>query len=85
MAKVNTTETLTMNKAMTQEEIDNLTKKTGEILSQQKKIKIKLPLINPKDDVVEVGINGYVYRIKRGESVEVPESVAEVLEHAGLL
>lgn len=31
---------------------------------------------------VTVGVNGVFYKIKRGEEVEVPASVAEVLEHS---
>lgn len=30
-----------------------------------------------------VAINGYVYQIKRGETVDVPEEVANILSEAG--
>lgn len=30
-----------------------------------------------------VQINGYVYQIKRGVSVQVPETVADIIEEAG--
>ena len=45
-----------------------------------KKVKIKLPLTRAEKDDVYVAINGESYLIKRGETVEVPESVAWVLE-----
>lgn len=47
----------------------------------EKKVKIKLPLTRSEKDDVFVGVNGKTYLIKRGETVEVPESVAEVLQH----
>lgn len=45
----------------------------------EKKVKIKLPLTRNEKDDVYVAVNGRPYQIKRGETVEVPESVAEVL------
>ena len=41
---------------------------------------IKLPYIPGAPDPVFVRVNEYTCYIKRGESVEVPEFVAEVLE-----
>ena len=46
-----------------------------------KKVKIKLPLTRTEKDDVWVAVNGKSYLIKRGETVEVPASVAEVLQH----
>jgi hypothetical protein len=53
-------------------------------LDSQPKVRIKIPVDprNPKDKVVPVGINGYFYYINRGETVEVPEVVADILEKA---
>jgi deoxycytidine triphosphate deaminase len=48
--------------------------------TEPKKVKIKLPLTRTEKDDVFVGINGKTYLIKRGETVEVPESVAWVLD-----
>jgi len=50
-------------------------------MASEKKVKIKLPLTRAEKDDVFVGVNGKTYLIKRGEAVEVPESVAEVLQH----
>lgn len=47
----------------------------------EKKVKIKLPLTRTEKDDVYVAVNGRSYLIKRGETVEVPACVAEVLQH----
>lgn len=47
----------------------------------KKTVKIKLPLSKHEKDDVYVAVNGKSYLIKRGETVEVPASVAEVLQH----
>lgn len=47
----------------------------------EKKVKIKIPLSRTEKDDVYVCVNGKSYLIKRGEWVEVPESVKEVLDH----
>lgn len=47
----------------------------------EKKVKIKLPLTRTDKDDVYVCVNGISYLIKRGETVEVPDCVAEVLQH----
>ena len=46
-----------------------------------KKIKIKLPKIKGEMDDVFVSVNNYTCIIKRGEEVEVPVFVKEVLDH----
>lgn len=46
-----------------------------------KKVKIRLPLTREEKDDVYVCVNGKSYLIKRGKEVEVPASVAEVLQH----
>ena len=46
-----------------------------------KKVKIKLPLTRNEKDDVYVCVNGESFLIKRGETVEVPDYVAEVLQH----
>lgn len=47
-------------------------------------VRIKIPVdpLNPKDLIVSVMINGYIWQIKRGETVDVPEQVANILEEA---
>ena len=46
-----------------------------------KKVKVKLPLTRNEKDDVYVCVNGESFLIKRGETVEVPDYVAEVLQH----
>lgn len=46
-----------------------------------KKVKIKIPKTRDNSDDVYVAVNGRSFLIKRGEYVEVPEYVAEVLQH----
>ena len=50
-------------------------------MAAEKKVKIKLPLTRTEKDDVYVCVNGKSYQIKRGETVEVPDFVAEVLQH----
>lgn len=56
-----------------------------ESVSAQSRVRVKLPLINKNDPLVTVTINGARYDIKRGETVELPAAVIEVLEHADIL
>ena len=49
--------------------------------NEVKKIKIKLPKIKGESDDVFVSVNNYNCVIKRGEEVEVPVFVKEVLDH----
>lgn len=51
---------------------------------KEKTVMIKIPTDpqNPEDLVVPVMINGYMWRINRGETVEVPEAVANILQEA---
>lgn len=51
-------------------------------LNAQDKVKIMIPSTELERDTVNVGINGYVYQIKRDEVVEVPRSVVGVLNDA---
>ena len=48
---------------------------------KEKLVKIKLERTRNEKDDVWVSVNFKSYLIKRGEWVEVPESVAEVLQH----
>ena len=37
---------------------------------------------NPKDTDITVGLNGVLYKIKRGARVKVPKAVVEILENS---
>lgn len=47
-------------------------------------VKIKIPVdpANRHEGDVTVGLNGKMFKIKRGIAVEVPRGVAEILEHS---
>lgn len=45
-------------------------------------VTIRLPLTKTERDDVLVGLNGKMYQIQRGHSVEVPRGVAEILENS---
>ena len=55
---------------------------TETTVNKPKKVKIRLPFSRTEKDDVYVAVNGKSYLIKRGEEVEVPEYVAEVLKHS---
>ena len=68
---------------ITEEQIEKEAKETAKKV-KTKTVRIKVPVdpLNPKDLMVPVVINGYLWNIKRGETVEVPENVANILENA---
>lgn len=49
--------------------------------AKTKMVKIKLPLTRSEKDDEYVAVNGKSYLIKRSVTVEVPDFVAEVLQH----
>lgn len=60
----------------------NSRKKTAPEILVEEKVTIKLPRTKDGPKEVMVRVNGDKYLIKCGVPVEVPASVAEVLEHA---
>ena len=67
--------------------LDPETEKIVKALAAQPKVRVRIPKneLNEDDRVVPVSVNGYNYFINRGESVEVPQTVAELLEGAGYI
>ncbi len=55
---------------------------TGELLKKQPRVKIIIQSSERDKGPVDVAINGYAFRIKRDEEVEVPEDVLKVLDNA---
>lgn len=89
-----------MAKQMSDGDIDQVTRSTAELLAEQPKRKIKLHLpqeemaklkaAQDNGKIVDwpyevVSINGHIFQIQKGKEVEVPQSVADVLEQAGLI
>ncbi len=65
----------------------NECKKMKTILDKEPKKSIRLPLLKDKNAInsVPVCINGYIYQVQRGVTVEVPEPVAKLLEEGGYM
>jgi len=87
MPKVNTTDTIKVNtaEAMSETEIDMLAQRVGQELAEMEKVDVRIPRVQGEDEVVDVCLNGYVFRIKRGENVKVPKAIYEILVNAGLV
>ena len=49
--------------------------------AKQKMVKVKIPRTKADQEDVFVSVNNYTCIVKRGEYVEVPDFVAEVLKH----
>lgn len=62
-----------------------LGRKTAEMLNKQPKIKIVIPIkeLNPDDEFVVIGTNGWNTQIKRGVPVELPEEIYHRLAASG--
>lgn len=72
-------------KEISDKELANESKKTAkELKNTQKMVSIIIPVseLNPHDTIVPVCINGYLWQIKRGEEVMVPEEVKNILREA---
>lgn len=85
---------------MSEAEIDKTAVDTGKELSAQPKVKVKIPLDaetkRSLENKIEAGqkvewpaeqvwVNGYQYVIQKGKEVEVPQTVAEILEQSGMI
>ena len=87
MMNMTTTQNLTnAPEAMSERQIDLEFEKVAGALTDCPKRRVMIPKgAEPGDDVVEVGLNGRMFLMRRGEPVELPEPRVEVLEHAQLL
>ncbi|MBE5780243.1 MAG: hypothetical protein E7328_00250 [Clostridiales bacterium] len=84
MKNVNTTKNID-KKPLTDVEIDSMSAQCGELLHKYPKTRVRIPVVPGEGDVVECGINGYNFIIKRGATVELPEPVVELLSNAGIV
>lgn len=68
-------------KYITDQEIDRLTGEAGSRLRAEKKVRIAItPVDDGRNAPWEGGLNGYFFRIPRGIPVEVPESLARLIQ-----
>ena len=59
------------------------TETMGEKSAPRKTVTLRLPRARAgEEDTVFIGVNGKAWRIRRGVTVEVPRSVAEVLRNS---
>ncbi len=63
---------------LNEHELDTISGETGRALAAQKKVTIVIEN-TPDCAPWEGGLNGYFFRIRRGEPVEVPESIAQLI------
>ncbi len=83
----NAKKTVAASKEMTDAQMDAEAKRWGKHYAAEEKVRIRIPpdQLNKEDDVVPVCINGYNYFVKRGVTVDVPKTVANILENAGYI
>lgn len=95
-----TTENTAVNTEMNESQMEQITEDTAALLKKQKKVRVRLHLDSDTKNKLEaqekagkdvawpshpVQINGYIYQIQLGKTVEVPQTVADILEEAGLI
>lgn len=70
---------------ITDAEIDKAAMEFGETLKGYPKVKCLIPInpISKKETDATVCLNGYIFHIKKGVKVELPEPIYDILEEAG--
>lgn len=68
-------------KHLTERDIDKIASETGKKLKAEPKVRIIIAE-DGTNKYWEGGINGHFFRIRRGESVEIPESLAKVIDQS---
>lgn len=63
------------------ETVENTAAETVEE-SREKYVRIRLPLTRDQKEDMYVGLNGVGYLIKRGQEVDVPAGVAEIIQRS---
>ena len=87
--KTNTTKTINRSSEALGKKCEATKKNMAKLMAQAgcadaKKVKMMLPRTpGDNDDVQYVGLNGVDFYFLRGESVEIPEPVAEILKNTG--
>jgi len=81
--KVNTTKSL--NKRVSDSDMAAMVSKAAKTLKDYPVKEVKIPLVDRKNDVVEVCYNGYNMIVKRGVNVKLPMPIVRILEHSGVV
>lgn len=74
--------------AVSEQEFNRTANETGRLLAKQPKRQVRLfqsPKGTPQLPDATVCVNGYIYLIKRGVELQVPETVYHILDEAGLI
>lgn len=66
---------------ITDRDVDKIASETGKKMKKEPKVRIIIAE-DGDNKFWEGGINGHFFRIKRGEPVEIPESLAVVIEQS---
>lgn len=82
--KVNTSKSVKTAPKATMAELDANIKNAAKIIGEQKKVAVLIPKYLEKrlGQNVPVAVNGAVIHVPVGEKVEIPESMAEVLNNS---
>ncbi len=83
MKTVNTTQNI--SNRLTDTQIDASLTDVAAKLADRTKYTVALPVVDTNSSAVEICYNGYVIRIKRGVSVDIPEPIYLLLRHTGIL
>ena len=81
--KVNTTGNV--GKRVSESDMAGMVSNAAKMLKDYPKKEVKIPLLDRKNDVVEVCYNGYNMIVKRGVNVKLPMPIVRILEHSGVL
>ena len=82
---VNTSGEQGTTRAMSVYEIDRTFERVAGSLKAAPRARVRIPHTGGGDGVVELGYNGRMFLIKRGEMVELPLPLIEVLERAEII
>lgn len=81
--KINTTKTA--GRRVSDSDMAGMVSKAAKTLKEFPVKEVKIPLLDRKNDVVEVCYNGYNMIVKRGVNVKLPMPIVRILEHSGVL
>jgi len=80
---VNTTKSIKKDKP-NDRQIDDIAIKTGKALRKRGRVRVAIPKSGGEKQI-ECGINGYNYVIRRGETVDIPVAVYDLLKTAKIV
>ena len=83
LQKVNTTNSV--GKRVSDSDMAAMVSQAAKTLKDFPAREVKIPLLDRKNDVVEVCYNGYNMIIKRGVNVKLPMPIVRILQHSGVL